>query len=91
MDAVNRGRPKVEPDPKVRAAILTAALAIVHERGLGALGVLQVLTRARLSSRAFYRHFESKEKLVAAIFVEMARAEMRRLQLEWPTRTPLAP
>jgi AcrR family transcriptional regulator len=80
MDTVNRGRPKAEPDPEVRAAILAAALAIVHEDGLGALGVLQVLTRAQLSTRAFYRHFESKEKLVTAIFVEIARAEMHRLQ-----------
>jgi AcrR family transcriptional regulator len=80
MDTVNRGRRKAEPDPEVRAAILAAAVAIVHEDGLGALGVLQVLTRAQLSTRAFYRHFESKEKLVTAIFVEIARAEMHRLQ-----------
>jgi len=89
MDTVNRGRPKLEPDPEVRAAILAAALAIVHEEGLGALGVLQVLTRAQMSSRAFYRHFESKEKLVTAIFVEIARAEMHRLQQGMPDEDPV--
>src|ERR1700760_2446218 len=35
---------------------------------------------AELSTRAFYRHFESKDQLVAAVFLEMARAEKRRLQ-----------
>jgi AcrR family transcriptional regulator len=80
MGTVNRGRPRAEPDPEVRAAILSAAVAIVHEDGLNALGVLQVLTRAQLSTRAFYRHFESKEKLIMAVFVEIARAEMHRLQ-----------
>ncbi len=89
MDTVPRGRPKVEPDPAVRAAILAAALAIVHEEGLGALGLLQVLARAQMSTRAFYRHFESKEKLVTAIFVEIARAEMHRLQQGMPDEDPV--
>jgi AcrR family transcriptional regulator len=33
-----------------------------------------------LSTRAFYRHFDSKDDLVAAVFLESARAEKRRLQ-----------
>jgi AcrR family transcriptional regulator len=33
-----------------------------------------------LSTRAFYRHFESKNQLVSAVFLEMARAETMRLR-----------
>ena len=38
------------------------------------------LIALELSTRAFYRHFESKDQLVAAVFLEMARAEKRRLR-----------
>jgi len=94
MENAHRGRPKLEPDPRVRAAILDAALALVHEEGIGALGVSRVLARTELSTRAFYRHFDSKEKLVTAMFVEIARAEVTRLRLkmddEWPVRAVVA-
>jgi AcrR family transcriptional regulator len=50
----------------------------VHEHGLDALCVAQVLARTQLSTRAFYRHFDSKEKLVTAMFLEIARVEMER-------------
>lgn len=74
------GRPKAEPDPQVRAAILAAAHDIVREDGVRALGIAQVLSRLQLGTRAFYRHFESKEQLVAAMFLEIARTERNRLQ-----------
>jgi AcrR family transcriptional regulator len=94
MENAHRGRPKLEPDPQVRAAILDAALELVHEEGIGALGVSRVLARTELSTRAFYRHFDSKEKLVTAMFVEIARAETARLRLkmddEWPVRAVVA-
>ena len=47
---------------------------------MGALSIAEVLDRAQLSTRAFYRHFDSKDQLVSALFVEMARVEMRRLR-----------
>lgn len=75
-----RGRKKLEPDPQVRTAILTAAAEIVRDDGVGALSIAQVLHRAELSTRAFYRHFGSKDQLVGALFLEMARIEMRRLR-----------
>ena len=39
-----------------------------------------MLDRAQLSTRAFYRHFDSKDELVSAVFLEMARVETRRLK-----------
>ncbi len=39
-----------------------------------------VLACAKLGTRAFYRHFDSKDQLVQSVFLEMARVEMRRLR-----------
>jgi AcrR family transcriptional regulator len=75
-----RRREKLAPDPSIRRAILVAASESVREQGVRGLSVAAVLDRAQLSTRAFYRHFESKDQLVAAVFLEMAHAEMRRLR-----------
>ena len=81
MDAPRtRRRDKLAPDPKVRREILAAALATLREQGVGGVSVAAVLERATLGTRAFYRHFGSKDELVAAIFLEMARVEERRLR-----------
>jgi AcrR family transcriptional regulator len=81
MESRNQGgRKKLEPDPRVRDALLAAAAELVREDGVGALSVGQVLSRAELGTRAFYRHFESKDQLVSALFLEMAGVEVRRLE-----------
>jgi AcrR family transcriptional regulator len=64
----------------VRRAILAAASKSVRDHGVRGLSIATVLDRAQLSTRAFYRHFESKDQLVAAVFLEMARVEKRRLR-----------
>ena len=74
------GRKKLEPDPQVRVAILAAASKIVREEGVRAFSIAQVLNRAQLSTRAFYRHFASKDELVSAVFLGMASVEMLRLR-----------
>ncbi len=81
MESGSRGgRKKLDPDPRVRNAILSAAAKIVREEGVSAVNVAQVLSRSQLSTRAFYRHFDSKDDLVSAVFLDMARVEMRRLR-----------
>ena len=75
-----RRRNKLAPDPDVHRAIVAAAAEALRERGVRRLSVAAVLDRADLSTRAFYRHFESKDQVVAAVFLEMAHAEKRRLQ-----------
>jgi AcrR family transcriptional regulator len=74
-----RRRSKLAPDPDVRRTIVAAALEALREQGVRGLSVAAVLDRAELSTRAFYRHFESKDQVVAAVFLEMAHAEKRRL------------
>jgi AcrR family transcriptional regulator len=75
-----RRREKLSPDPAVRGEILAAASMTLREQGVRGFNVAAVLERANLSTRAFYRHFGSKDELVAAVFLESARAEKRRLQ-----------
>lgn len=75
-----RRRDKLDPDPAVRREILVAASRALREQGVRGLSIAAVLERAALSTRAFYRHFGSKDELVAAVFLEMARVEERRLR-----------
>jgi AcrR family transcriptional regulator len=79
-DHVRRRRNKLAPDPDVRRAIVAAASKAVREQGVRGLSVATVLARAQLSTRAFYRHFESKDQLVAAVYLEMTRLEVMRLR-----------
>jgi AcrR family transcriptional regulator len=74
-----RRRDKLTPDPAVRREILAAASKALREQGVRGLSIAAVLERAGLSTRAFYRHFDSKDELVAAVFLETARVEQRRL------------
>ena len=78
--ALTRRANKLAPDPDVRCAIVAAASRSVHDHGVRGLSVAAVLERAQLSTRAFYRHFESKDQLVAAVFLELARLETQRLR-----------
>jgi len=82
-----RRRDKLGPDPTVRREILAAASTALREQGVRGLSVTTVLERANLSTRAFYRHFDSKEELVAAVFLETARVEKRRLRRRMATAT----
>ncbi|ORV66892.1 TetR family transcriptional regulator [Mycobacterium gastri] len=77
---LTRRRHKLAPDPGIRRAILVAASMSVREHGVRGLNIATVLDRAQLSTRAFYRHFESKDQLVAAVFLEVAQVEATRLR-----------
>lgn len=53
-----------------RARLLDAATALFHARGVHAVGVNEIAATARASKLSLYRHFPSKEHLVAAMVVE---------------------
>ena len=80
-----RRREKLAPDPDVRRAIMAAALKSIREQGVRGLSIAAVLDHAQLSTRAFYRHFESKDQLIAAAFLDMAHREMLRLTKKMTT------
>jgi AcrR family transcriptional regulator len=79
--AVTRRRKKLEPDPAVHARIIDAGIQVVREQGVAALNLTAVLTQTNLSTRAFYRHFESMDDLIRAVFVQLARAETDRIRI----------
>ncbi|WP_308207895.1 TetR/AcrR family transcriptional regulator [Mycolicibacterium neworleansense] len=58
-------------DVSERDAIIEAAFSCLSEPHTGAVPVAAMLARAGLSTRAFYRHFESKD----ALFLAMMRGE----------------
>jgi AcrR family transcriptional regulator len=88
-DARAGGRRKLDPDPHIHALILAAAAEVVRAEGVQALSMARVLSRTQLGTRAFYRHFESKDQLVAAVFLEMARAEVVRLEQRMADADPV--
>ena len=49
-------------------ALVDAGLAVLRRSGASGLTVADVLAEAGLSTRAFYRHFASKDELVLAVF-----------------------
>jgi AcrR family transcriptional regulator len=61
-------------------ALIKAALHILRVKGDTGFTVNDVLGEAGLRTRAFYRHFASKDDLVVAAFAEGARAEATRLR-----------
>lgn len=83
------GRRKVEPDPQTHAVILAAATEVIRSEGVQALSLARVLGRTQLGTRAFYRHFESKDQLVAAVFLKMAGAEVVRLEQRMSDSDPV--
>ncbi|MGW7006524.1 TetR/AcrR family transcriptional regulator [Streptomyces sp. NPDC054933] len=70
-----------------RREVLDAAAAQVRRRGADAVTVPQVMAAAGLTHGGFYRHFRSKQDLVAqactAAFVERIR-EMERIRADSP-------
>lgn len=71
----------------MRRTILAAASATLREQGIQGFSIAAVLDRAALGTRAFYRHFGSKDELVAALFLDMARVEERRLRRRMASAT----
>ena len=64
-----------------RTALLEAAVSVLAIRAIDDWTVEEVLAKARLGTRSFYRHFASKEALLAAVMVQRADETGRRLQL----------
>jgi AcrR family transcriptional regulator len=62
------GRPRRFEAEEEQRLLLDAAFDALRERGYAALTVADVLGRAGLSTRSFYRHFASKDDLLRAVF-----------------------
>ena len=62
-----------------RSCIIDAAYSCLSEPHSGAIPVAAILQRAGVSTRAFYRHFESKDELFLAMLREETDALSARL------------
>jgi AcrR family transcriptional regulator len=60
---------------RTRAALLTAARAILEEEGFETLTMTAVADRAGVTRRAVYMHFGSRAELVGALFDHVAAVE----------------
>jgi AcrR family transcriptional regulator len=82
VDTVERrGRPRRFDHDTERAMLLKAAMQVLAGRGYHEMSVAEVLTESGLSTRSFYRHFDTKEALLAALLhreVDLVAAYLER-------------
>ena len=78
--ATRGGRPRrFETEDELRI-LLNAALVVMERNGYTDAAVADILREADLSTRSFYRHFESKDQLLCALFRREADAAAARLR-----------
>ncbi len=68
----------VEEGGRARERILRAARRMFYERGIRAVGVEAVVSAAGVTKMSLYRHFASKDELVAACLAERIERFWRR-------------
>jgi len=66
-------RPAETPQVPPRARILAAARKLFYEHGIRAVGVEAIAEAAATNKMTLYRHFGSKDELVAAYLTELAK------------------
>jgi AcrR family transcriptional regulator len=79
-DGERRGRPRRFPQDTEQAMLLDAAMRVLARNGPGELAVAEVLAEAQLSTRSFYRHFDSKDALLYAVLRREVGSVARRLE-----------
>jgi AcrR family transcriptional regulator len=55
-----------QPNPEVRARILETACSLFYQQGVRAVGVDLIVEKARVAKTSLYRHFRTKDDLIAA-------------------------
>jgi AcrR family transcriptional regulator len=76
--AERRGRPRRYDDGTERDLLLDTAIDLLKRNGSTEPSVVEILAETGLSTRSFYRHFESKE----ALLVALVRREAERVAVE---------
>jgi AcrR family transcriptional regulator len=80
--ATRAGRPRrFESEDELRI-LLDAALVVMERNGYTDAAVADILREAGLSTRSFYRHFESKDQLLCALFRREADTAAARLRVK---------
>jgi AcrR family transcriptional regulator len=77
--AAGVGRPRrFDPEDEPRL-LFEAALAVMQRNGYTDAAVADILAEAGMSTRSFYRHFESKDQLLCALYRHEAGQVAERL------------
>jgi len=77
--AARTGRPRrFESEDELRL-LLDAAMIVMGRNGYVDASVADILSEANLSTRSFYRHFESKDQLLCALYRREAENAAARL------------
>jgi AcrR family transcriptional regulator len=74
------GRPRRFDDKTERRMIMDAAIKVMARNGYAGMSVAEVLSEAGLSTRAFYRHFDSRETLLVALMRRESESVGRSLE-----------
>ncbi|MBI5550542.1 MAG: TetR/AcrR family transcriptional regulator [Desulfobacterales bacterium] len=80
-------KPETYHHGNLSAALIEAALALIMEKGAGALTIREVASRAGVSHAAPYRHFADKSALMAELArqgFDLMVAQMRRRMAAFP-------
>ncbi|MGA7416454.1 MAG: helix-turn-helix domain-containing protein [Acidimicrobiales bacterium] len=68
------GRPRRFEEADELRLLLDAGLVVMERNGYQDAAVADILAEADLSTRSFYRHFESKDQLLCALYRREAEA-----------------
>ena len=79
-----RGARPAEAGGSARGRIIRAAFGLFAERGFAATSMLEIATRAKLSKRDVYAHYQNKHALLADCITERTRAMRRPFALPSP-------
>jgi AcrR family transcriptional regulator len=74
------GRPRRFDEATERKLLLDAGMKVMRRNGFTEASLAEVLEVAGVSTRAFYRHFETKDALLVAMFDHDAAAVTERLR-----------
>jgi AcrR family transcriptional regulator len=77
--ATRAGRPRRFESDDERRLLFDAALVVMERNGFQDAAVADILSQANLSTRSFYRHFESKDQLLCALYRREAEVAAERL------------
>lgn len=70
------------PTPEVVERLLTTACALFYREGIQAVGVQRLIDKAGVAKASFYKHFPSKDDLVAAYLDRNGAAWRAKVQAE---------
>jgi AcrR family transcriptional regulator len=77
----DRSAARLQDERSEEAAVIEAAYRTLAAREAAAVSVAEILREAGLSTRAFYRHFRSKDDLLLAMFRSDSRHVQARLEM----------